>query len=85
MTKWFLMAAAAVGVFAVTATADIGSAFAQSSVTVGPHGVTVRERGYHDRRHHSYRGHHAQRCRVVTHRHRGPHGRVVVRKTRQCY
>jgi hypothetical protein len=85
MTKWLLTCAAAASVLAVTATADIGSAFAQStSVTVGTHGVTVRERSYRHRDR-GWRHHHARACRVVTTRHRTPHGHVVVRKTRQCY
>lgn len=85
MTKWILTCAAAASVLALSATADIGSVFAQStSVTVGPHGVTVRERSYRDRHRH-YRRHHARNCRVVTTRTRTAHGRVIVRKTRHCY
>ena len=88
MTGWFLMSAAAVGVLAVAATADVNvtPAFAQgASVTIGPGGVTVRERTHRHRHHRHYREHYARDCKVTTVRHRRADGTVVVRKKRTCY
>lgn len=70
MRKLILVVAAAGCVMALPALA------LADSVTVGPNGVTVRDRDYH---HH----HHHHDCRTITERHRGPHG-VVVRKVRRC-
>jgi hypothetical protein len=70
MRKLVLIAAAAGCVMALPALA------LADSVTVGPNGVTVRDRDYH---HH----HHRHYCRTITERHRGPQG-VFGGKVRRC-
>jgi hypothetical protein len=79
MKKLILMAAAAGCLLTAPALVSAPQALAQSSVTVGPHGVTVRERDHrHWRRHH-----HRDRCRtVVTRDHR--HGRTIISRRRIC-
>jgi hypothetical protein len=78
MKKLILMAAAAGCLLTAPALISAPQAFAQSSVTVGPNGVTVRERD----RHH-WRRHHREHCRtVVTRDHR--HGRTIVTRRRIC-
>lgn len=84
MRKLVLIAAAAGCLLALPASAP--EAYAQSSITVGPGGVTVRDRDRHRPRHESRHWRHRDRadCRTTTVRHRRADGTVVVRKSRTC-
>ncbi|MBV9346436.1 MAG: hypothetical protein JO245_00505 [Pseudolabrys sp.] len=76
MKKLLLIAAGAGMLWAlpvVTSPAD-----AQTSVTVNPGGVTVRERER------GPRWRHRDRCRTVIERVRRPNGTVITKRTRVC-
>ena len=83
MRKFLLIAAGVGCLLTVPAVIDAPQAYAQSStsVTVGPGGVTVRERDRHRDRRHWRRD--RDRCTTVIERTRR-NGRVFERRVRRC-